>query len=413
MAVARSGDCAVVIVCRGMKPAPADFDHNHASFYSAPAAGFDAIRSSEPVLYSRNYGGYWILTRYKDVHSALLDWKRFSSVGQDVTSVQENWPRGRSVVELPVGSDPPDHTRYRALVSPWFARRRLETLEAPLRSLAGRLIWLAADRGECDVVQDFAIPYVLEALAHFLGVPIDDVPRWHRWAKGIFMGRTAAMAESDAARAELLSYVDEAVERAHREPGEDFFTLLVRAQIDGRPLAHDELVGFASLAFLAGLETTVNAIATSFRRLAAQPDLLRQVREDRRHIPTAIEEFLRISSPVQLLGRRAAVDVVLGGQLIGKGDLVAVCYGAANMDPEAFERAAECVLNRTPNRHIAFGAGRHSCLGASLARLEIRIALEEALATWSSWELDDADREVILPRGDLHGYWKLPLRLSV
>ena len=390
-----------------------NFDHNDPRFYLDPVRAFDEIRQQSPVLYSSNYGGYWLLTRFADVAHALRDWERFSSVGDSSpTSVHENWPPTRPVRELPIASDPPEHSNLRALVAPWFARQRLAALEAPIRQIARDLLTIAATNGGCDVVQDLAIPFVLGGLAHFLGRPPAEAALYRPWAEGIFLGRSAAPVRSDAARVQLLEWVEESIQEARCGDSEDFFRLLIDAEINGRSLDYEEALGFGALTFLAGVETTVNAVSISFHHFATHQRDLQRLRDNGDLIPGAIEELLRFRSPVQLLGRRAAVDVELGGMTIRQGDGVAVCYGAANGDGAKFQDPGRYVLDRHPNPHLAFGAGRHLCLGLHLARLEIRVVLEEALAAWGNWELSSPGDEVLLPRGDLHGFWRLPVKIS-
>ena len=253
---------------------------------------------------------------------------------------------------------------------------------------------------------------MLGALAHFLGRPTSDAQLWRSWAGGIFLGRSAAPERSDAAREELLGWVEHSAREARRKGSDDFFGLLVNAEIDGRALDEAEVSGFGSLAFLAGVETTVNAIANGFQHLATHQGDLYRLRGDGDLIPGFIEELLRLRAPVQLLGRRAAVDIDIGDVTIPQGGRVAVCYGAANGDETRFRHAGTFALDRSPNPHLAFGSGRHLCLGLHLARLELRIALEEALESWGSWELARPGDEMLLPRGDLHGYWRLPVKTS-
>ena len=386
-------------------------DHDHPSFYADPHEVFTRIHREQPVLRTSAKGGYWLLTRYADVRSALLNWQTFSSAGLEPSSIHAQWPPEAAIVELPVGSDPPEHTKYRSLVAPWFGRNHVAPLEPALREDARRLLVQLAEAGGGDAVQDFALPYVMMALARFLAVPVSDAERFMEYAEGTFIGMAADRRVAEQSRYDLIEYVHDRMS-GDRGGGDSYFSFLAASRVNGRGLDAEEILGFGSLAYLAGVETTVNGIANSMHHLGTHPADQALLRQPSTNMTLAIEELLRLRAPVTLLGRYTTADAEIGGCPIPKGSSVAMCYGGANVDAAAYPDPLRFMPGRK-TRHLAFGTGRHLCLGAALARLEIKVALEEALAALPHWEVtsDRGVQPMILPRGELHGYWRLPIHV--
>ena len=385
------------------------FDHDHPSFYLNPHEVFTRIHREQPVLHTNAKGGYWLLTRYADVRAALLDWRNFSSAGLEASSIHAQWPPEAAIVELPVGSDPPEHAKYRSLVAPWFGRNHVAPLEPDLRNDARQLLHDLADAGGGDAVQDFALPYVMKALARFLAVPISDAERFMEYAEGTFIGRAADRYIAEQSRYGLVEYVHDRMS-GDRGGAHSYFSFLAGSRVNGRRLNDEEVLGFGSLAYLAGVETTVNGIANSMHHLGTHPDDQRLLRRPSVNMTLAIEELLRLRAPVTLLGRHTTADVEMGGCIIPKRSSVAMCYAGANVDAGTYPDPLRFRLGRKA-RHLAFGTGRHLCLGAALARLEIKVAVEEALAALPHWEVTTGGEvePMILPRGELHGFWHLPI----
>lgn len=386
------------------------FDHNDPVFVEDPYPAYSEMRANHPLLHSDRYGGYWVLTRYRDVRHGLLDWETFSSSVPGTTSIPTSVRR--DFPEIPLEVDPPEHTRYRAIVASWFARGRVAKLEPEVRRIASELIDAFIEDPECDLVQQLALPLVARVLAVFLRMPEREAEQWMTWVQDIFHGRVEEPARADRASKELIRYLQEVVDERRRHPGDDFFSLLVQARFDGRPLTDLEIRGYAVVTMTAGQETTVNGIGNSLWYLAEHPKDRARLLGDSTLMRPAIEEFLRFMSPIQLLGRNATREVALHGEKIERGDVVAMCYAAANRDETVFERADHCVIDRAPNRHLAFGTGPHACLGAHLARLEMRVAVEEMLRRAPAYRVADPARCRLAPHGDLRGFWSLPVRLG-
>jgi cytochrome P450 len=386
------------------------FDHNSPEFIANPYPVYSELRERDPVHFSEAYGGYYVLTRYEDVRNALLDWELFSSARPGVTSIPASVKR--DFQEIPLEFDPPDHTPYRKLISQFFTRNAIKELEPGFHDIAAGLLGPMVEAGGGDFVQDFALPYVSRVLAYFLQVPGADSERWIQWAKAIFHGRLTDRAMADRASDEMIAYVDSLAEERRQAPGHDLFSVLVTAQFHGRALTAEELHGYGVLMLNAGQETSVNGIGNSLWYLAEHPDDRERLMREPELLDDAIEEFLRLMSPIQLLGRTTTAQTVLHGRDVPAESTVAMCYAAANRDPERFTDADQCVIDRRPNPHLAFGSGPHTCLGAHLARAEIRVALQEVFRMMPGYRLDPDGSIEFTPHGDLRGFWKLPMRVS-
>lgn len=386
------------------------FDHNAPDFIADPYPVYAALREHDPVHFSENYGGYYILTQYEDVRNALLNWQLFSSARPGVTSIPASVKR--DFQEIPLEVDPPEHHPYRQLISRFFTRNAIGELERGIRDIARELLGAIAVKAQGDIVQDFALPYVSRVLAYFLQVPQNDSKQWVQWAQAIFHGRLTDRNKADQASAEMIAYIDALVEQRRREPKDDLFSVLAATQFNGKPITSAELHGYGVLLLNAGQETTVNGIGNSAWYLAEHTADRKRLIDDPGLLPDAVEEFLRFMSPIQLLGRTTTAGTTLHGRSIPADSTVAMGYAAANHDTRRFTAADKCVIDRRPNPHLAFGAGPHTCLGAHLARAEMRIALEEMFALMPDYRLDPDGAVEYTPHGDLRGFWKLPIRSS-
>jgi cytochrome P450 len=376
------------------------FDQHDPAFIEDPERVFGPIRNEHPVLHSDRYGGFWLLTRYEDVTAAALDCDALTSAVPGTTLIPPTQPRTYPL--LPLELDPPEHTQYRALVNPLFAKPRIESMRPSLEALATRLLEPFARNGGGDVMADFAHPMSLGSLARLMDLPEDDEPRWFDWVERMYSNAILDAADHAEAAREAEAYIDELVEARKREPSDDFIGLLLRAEVDGHGLSDAEVRQFGMVMLLAGYETTSGAMGMSLLHLAQQPGLRAQLFGNPSGLAhLAVNELLRFVSPVQVFGRNAARDITLHGQTIPAGDVVLLGYGAANHDPRAFEHPERCILDRHPNRHVAFGHGRHLCLGANLARLELTIMIERFADLFPDFRLDPKRPPTWKPRGDV------------
>jgi cholest-4-en-3-one 26-monooxygenase len=288
--------------------------------------------------------------------------------------------------------DPPMHTRYRRLVNKGFTPRMVHELEEAITERARRLVGAARERGEFDFVTDIAAELPLQVIAELMGVPQEDRYKVFDWSNRMVGSNDPEFLEAPelatAAAMELFMYADALTLERKANPHEDLVSLLAQAEIDGDQLSQLEIDMFFMLLAVAGNETTRNLLSHGMLALIEHPDERRKLLEHPELLDSAIEEMLRYASPVMHFRRTAARDTEIGGQAIAEGDKVVFWHISANRDEEVFEEPQRFDVARSPNEHVAFGGGgSHFCLGANLARLEIRIMFTEILSQMPELEL--------------------------
>ncbi|HEX6747265.1 MAG TPA: cytochrome P450 [Longimicrobium sp.] len=372
---------------------------------------YDRLRAAAPV-FQEPRSGHWMLFDYDSVRRALNDADVFSSV------VAPNAPRTSRWL---IFSDPPRHTHLRGLVMRAFTPRAVAAMEPRIRELSRGLLDPAIERGEMDLVADYAVPLPLLVIAEMLGAPAEDRPRFRRWTDAmVAMAHTVAdddaaaraVADFVAAHDEMAAYLPPLLEARRRNSRDDLLTRLVEVEIEGERLAEEDILGFFELLLLAGHETTANLISNAVLSLAAHPDQLARLRAEPALVPGAVEEVLRYRSPVQAVFRRAKREVELGGRAIPAGALVLAWIGAANRDPARFAEPARFDVARDPNPHVAFGHGIHFCMGAALARIEGRVALAHLLDRLGEIEITAGDDWEPREGFHVHGPSSLPIRFE-
>ena len=384
------------------------FDHHDRRFVEDPESVIGAIREEEPLLHSDLYGGFWLLTRYDDVTQAALDHDSFTSSVVGTTIIPPSQPRSYPL--LPIELDPPGHSQYRGLVNALFTKPRIDALRPQLEALASRLLEPIARNGGGEVVSEFAIPMSLGALAGLMNLPEEDEERWFDWVERMFGGALIDKDDQREAVRDVEAYLDALIAERKEEPRDDFIGMLLDAEVEGRSLSELEVRAFGVLMLLAGYETTSGAMGLSLMHLAEHVEQRAQLFADPGGLAhSAVNELLRYVSPVQVFCRNAAHDLDLHGKRVPAGDVVLLAYGAANHDPRAFPDPDRCILDRRPNRHLAFGHGRHLCLGANLARLELTIMIERFAELFPDFELDPERPPTWKPRGDIRGLATLDL----
>lgn len=355
--------------------AGADFDHHDPAVIADPQPVYETLRRACPVARSERYGGFWLLTRYEDVKAAAKDWQTFTSSVPNVTAIPSSHDRDEP--DLPIELDPPAHTRYRQLVGPVFSRHVVEGLRPSVRALVGDLLEALLASGGGDLVRELAVPVSVGTLAAFMDLPGEDREQWVSWVRQMYDTRDENATQS------YYAYIDGLVE-ARRGA---FVQMLLDSEVEGERLSPGAVARFMRVLLIAGHETTAAAIGFALHRLAGHPNELRRLRDEPELVPLAVEELLRLSSPVTLQARNATRAVDLHGAAIVRGDVVALGFAAANGDEEAFPAADRCILDRDPNRHLAFGFGPHVCAGAHIARLELQEVLAEVAARVTALEL--------------------------
>jgi cytochrome P450 len=372
-----------------------------------PFPAYDQLREAAPVLHVPSFGA-WLVFDYEGVRRVLSDHDAFSSA----VPAPDNWF---------TFSDPPRHTRLRALINRAFTPRSVAGLEPRIRALSCQLLDEVIERGEMDLAADFAVPLPMMVIAQLLGIPAGDLPRYKRWSDEILKLSYSLLGGADEVRAvddfravtaEMRAYMPELLAPRRAAPQDDLLTRLVEAEVDGERLTDEEILGFFQLLLVAGQETTTNLINNAVLCLAEHPDQLARLRATPDLLPGAIEEVLRYRSPLQWVMRTPRRDVEMHGQVIPAGALVLPMIGSANRDPRQFPDAGRFDISRDPNPHLAFGHGLHACLGAPLARLEARIALAHFLERVKDFELASADPWPPRQALHVHGPARLPIRFQ-
>ena len=317
--------------------------------------------------------GVWV-TRYEDLMWAFKHPEVFSS--QDVVKV------GNEVPLIPLSVDPPDHAKYRRLLDPQFSPRKMAELEPEMRKLVDEVIDAFIDRGECDFHEEFATPLPSTFFIALMGLPQSDLPRFLKWRDDTIRPVADSMEEAQEIREATGRDITEYFERelAERRDGPDdgrLLSMLVHAEVEGRPLTPAELLGTCHLLMLGGLDTVTATLDCMVTYLARHPERRQALVDDPELVPVAVEELLRHQTPVMMVPRKILQDVEIGGVMCRAGDGATLLIGAGNVDATEFEDADEVRFDRGRNRHVAFGGGPHRCLGSHLARLELQVAIEQ------------------------------------
>ena len=372
------------------------YDPTTAQFQLDMREVYRELRDRHPV-YHDPVQGFYALSRFVDVWTAVNDVEAFSSDG-----VYE----ADALMPQMIFMDPPRHTALRAIVSRAFTPRRVATLEPRVRAVAHQLVGAFASKGECDLVRELAAPLPSTIMGELIGVPDEELDTFRSLTEQ-FVGITSVDDVADAAR-NIYALFAELLEARRRKPTDDLMSALLAAEADGRRLNDQELLGFSFLLLIAGNDTTTSLIGNGAELLARHPDQRSELVADPSLIPNAVEEMLRIESPTQALPRTATRDIEFGGTTIPQGSRVMLAWGAANLDEREFPDPDCFDIHRKISRHLGFGHGAHFCLGASLARLEARLAFEELLAQVPEYEL--AAEPVCFTSNWARAFQSLPLR---
>lgn len=336
------------------------------------------LRARGRLLWNASQG-FWVAPHHAEVMAVSTDPATYRS-GQGILTFEIGAEYGTPPTMM--HTDPPDHTRYRALVQPAFGRRVVRTLDESVRSAAQTLVAELPLDQPVDVVAPLAVPLPVQVIAQLLGLPEarwDDV--WE-WSEASIPGTDtyADPERREALHAEMMHELLRLVGEARVTPKDDVISQLVGVEVDGDRLNDDEMSMFLNQLLVAGNETTRNTISGGLVALAENPDQWQRLVDDRSLVPSAVEEILRWTTAVIYFMRTATKDVVLGGQEVAAGDPIVMVYASANLDEEEFgPDAGSFRVDRSPNHHVAFGFGAHFCLGAALARLEVAAVLDALL----------------------------------
>lgn len=391
-----------------------DLDHADPAYNAdAPRIWREVVDGGCPIAHTPRYGGMWAPLTHALVSEVAYDTDHFSSrmVVVSTTSERVDPPVGNAP---PITSDPPFHHHARRLLLAPFAPKQIEAWEPELRDLCRRLLDDMFDGGPApgatvDAAQRYAQHIPVNIIARMLGLPLEDDDLFREFVHDVLEGVNLDPFERQVSFDRLDAYLEEQVAAHERTPRDDLITYLMNVELFDRKLSTEHVAGSIILLLLAGIDTTWSAIGSSLWHLATHADDRARLVAEPGLIPTAVEEFLRAYAPVTM-ARVLAEDVDFHGCPMKAGEWLLLAFPAANRDPDFFERADDVVIDRRENRHAAFGLGIHRCLGSNLARLEMRVAIEEFLARIPDFELVDP-AAVTWSVGQIRGPRALPLRI--
>jgi cholest-4-en-3-one 26-monooxygenase len=397
-------------------PAGVDLADPETYVGGVPHEAFLRLRREAPVSWQdeRQGTGFWSITRYHDLIKASRDFRAFSS-SKKAVFLFDSPPEDLERMQLMMlNMDPPRHTKLRGLVNRGFTPVRVAQLERHVREICARILDNVARRGECDFVKDVAAELPLQVIAELMGIPLEEREMVFDWSNRLIgfddPEFQTSMEDGKLAAAEMYVYANQLAEARRTRPKDDLVSVLMQAEVEGEKLSELEFDLFFLLLAVAGNETTRNLISGGTLKLIENPAERARLLADPALLPTAIEEMLRTVSPVMHFRRTATHDVELHGEKIREGDKVILWYISANRDEDVFAEPERFDVGRTPNEHLAFGIGQHFCLGANLARLEIRIMFEELLRRLPDIELAGPIRR--LRSNFINGIKSMPVRFT-
>lgn len=364
-----------------------DFDHNSREFAADPWIVYDKLRASCPVAHTDAHDGFWTVSKYADIVEIAKDDVRFSSMPTTVI------PDTGVYNLIPLQSDPPDLQRYRMALIRYFTPQAVQKYEPGIRKFTSDCINSFIETGECELVTQFANPIPSMTALDFIGF---DPQEWHDFAGPMHLLSYSADGSPERQQAlEDLIQIDRRIEYAIEDrlsnPQDDAISELVHYEKDGVRFSNNELHGLVKMLLFGGLDTTMAAASNALLYLSENPAERQRLIDEPNLIPSAVDEFLRYEAPVHAFSRTTTTDVTIGGQSIQAGERVYLLWASANRDPDEFENPDRVIFDRRPNRHLTFGIGAHRCLGASLARLELRVMLEELLRRMPDFKIDTAN----------------------
>ena len=393
-----------------------EFDPFSRDFFDDPYDTYADLRDRAPCFYSERYD-FYALSRFDDVVAAHRDVNTFTAThGQTYEDLSTGQPiETRSIISM----DPPEHTRYRKLVSRSFTPRSIDDYEALVRDIISGYLDPLMGRRQFDILEEFAAPFPVEIISTILGVPAEDRQQIRHWTNALLHreegSATGGQAAADAGMAQGL-YLFDLAQKKRAEPDDDMLTALIEAEVeaaDGSTTRLDdaEIAGFGTLLAAAGSETVTKLVGNAVVLFHRNPDQWAKVLADPAAIPNAVEEVLRFWAPSQYQGRYSMADSTWHGVTIPKHKPVLLITGAANRDPRRYDDSDRFDITREPGLAVSLGHGLHVCLGAALARLESRVAIEEIARRWPAFEVDEQGLRRV-QMSNVAGYSSVPITVS-
>jgi cytochrome P450 len=365
---------------------PVHFDHHSPEFAADPWPQLAELRGTCPVARSDAYGGFWVVTSYEDIKAVALDDATFSSAQSILIPPKLN-TKQRSI---PIETDPPIFLEYRRVMQPLFTPQAVDRLEPAIESFVSRAIDEFIEHGHCDLVHDLADPVPAMTTLHKLGLPIDE---WARFAEPLH--KTVFLRQGNPLRdgvIEQLAWIRQtivsAIAERRKSPRDDMISYLLAAHVGDRPIHDEEATEMVMLTIQGGFDTTGSAISNALLHLDRDRDHRQRLVDDPSLIPTAVEEILRFEAPQFALARTATKDVTVGGCPVKEGERLLLVWASGNRDETVFPDPDTVDIERYPNRHMTFGIGAHRCLGSTLARRQIQLAVRGVLRRLPDYEID-------------------------
>jgi hypothetical protein len=361
------------------------------------------LRKACPIAHTERFMGVYFLSRYEDVRAVAYDTEHFSS---HRTVIRDTLPP--RIPAPPLTSDPPGHRADRAVLLAPFTPEAVEKLKPRSLAFCNALIDGVIGRGACDAAVEYAQEIPIRRMAHMLNLPETDSGLYQRWIKMILEDGVTDADIAVRAAGEMRDYFIGPVRERQEKPGDDLISHLTQAEIDGRKLPVEHIIGSLRLLLVAGIDTTWSAIGSCLWHLATAPEDRRRLVREPSLLPTAIEELLRAYAPVSM-ARDVVKDTTIGGCTFKRGQTVLLSFPAACRDPAVFPDADKVLIDREENRHAAFGLGIHRCIGSNLARMELAVAVGAFLKRIPEFGLAG---EVTWSEGTVRGPRTVPLRFQ-
>jgi len=383
-----------------------DFDPFDPEYAADPYTIWKDLREGGcPVAHTERFHGVYLPTKHEDVSAIAHDTENFSSRSVLITEVAVEDLGGLSTP--PITSDPPEHQAHRRALLPAFSPKEIEKWTEITRDICRGLLDEFAELGSCDGSEDYAKHIPVKVIARMIGIPESDGDMFRRWVHELVEVGPTDLDVARRSTREVFDYFQVIIDDHRENPRDDIVTYMLDADMDGEPLDHFQIKGGLFLILVAGIDTTWSTIGSAFWHLAQHPEDRQRLANDPTAVDAAVEEFLRFYSPVTM-ARIVSNEVELSGTTLCPGERVLLPFAAANRDPDFMEDAEEFRIDREVNRHAAFGLGIHRCLGSNLARMEIKVALEEWFARIPEFELVDAET-VTWSVGQIRGPRTIPI----
>ena len=399
-----------------MNTTTVEFDPFSRDFFDDPYDTYAALRDHAPCYYSEQYD-FYALSRFDDVVAAHRDHATFTSThGQTYEQLSSGEPAELGSI---ISMDPPEHTRYRALVSRAFTPRSIGNYEALVREIINGYLDPLMGRRQFDILEEFSAPFPVEIISTILGVPPENRQQIRLWTDAMLPreegSATSTQAAAEAGMAQGV-YLYELVQQKRANPADDMLTALIEAEVateDGQLTRLDdaEIAGFGTLLAAAGSETVTKLVGNAAVLFHRHPDQWAKVLDAPAIIANAVEEILRYWAPSQYQGRFSTVDSEWHGVTIPKGKPVFLITGAANRDPRRYDDPDRFDITRDPGLAVGLGHGLHACLGAALARMESRVAIEEIARRWPTYEVDEPGLRRV-QMSNVAGYSSVPITVA-